>query len=214
MDLGYDMANVDYGYVNGIAYTIVDTVSHVCAFVGLPDTHPFSSMTGEMIPLEVHGGITFKSYNVKRFPYPNLMWIGWDYAHFGDYTGYMSKLDIVGSDDIKHTFEMVHVDVMDTIKQIIKFDKESNNLIRKQIMDKINTGVEQRAAKRTLEIMKENVMKFRLDEVLKEKIASLSKQKAPFTDEQCSYIDGLYERYMKLGGFPSVGVKHDYVKKY
>ena len=81
-------------------------------------------------------------------------------------------------------------------------------------MDKINTGVEQRAARRTLDIMKENVMKFPIDTDLKEKIASFSKQKTPFTDDQCSYIDGLYEKYMKLGGFPSVGVKHDYVKKY
>jgi hypothetical protein len=127
MNLEDDKANVDYGYVNGIAYTIVDTGSHACAYVGVPDTHPFSGMTDETIPLEVHGGITYKSYNVRRFPYPNLMWIGWDYAHHGDYTGYTSKLGIVGSDNTKHTFEMVHVDVMDAIKQIIKFDKESNN---------------------------------------------------------------------------------------
>lgn len=79
-------------------------------------------------------------------------------------------------------------------------------------MEKINTGVEQRGAKRTLQIMKENVMKFRVTEDLKEKIHSFDKQKTPFTDEQCSYIDGLYEKYMKIGGFPSVGVKHDYKK--
>jgi len=130
VNLEDDKANVDYGYVNGIAYTIVDMGSHAYACVGVPDTHPFSGMTDETIPLEVHGGITYKSYNVKRFPYPNLMWIGWDYAHNEDYTEYTSKLGIVGSDDIrptKHTFEMVHVDVMDAIKQIIKFDKESNN---------------------------------------------------------------------------------------
>jgi len=81
-------------------------------------------------------------------------------------------------------------------------------------MEKPNTGVEQRAAKRTLSIIKENVMKFRLPDDFKETINSLDKAKGLFTEEQCSYIDGLYEKYMKFGGFPSVGVKHDYKKKY
>ena len=81
-------------------------------------------------------------------------------------------------------------------------------------MEKINTGVEQRAARRSLDIMKENVMKFKLSPDLKQKINSFNGQKTPFTDEQCSFIDGLYEQYMKQGGLPSIGVKHDYKKKY
>lgn len=80
-------------------------------------------------------------------------------------------------------------------------------------MEKINTGVEQRAAKRTLEIINENTMKFKLPETFKNKVDSFSKQKTPFTDEQMSYIDGLYEKYMNYGGLPSVKVKHDFKKK-
>lgn len=125
LNLPADQATVDYGYVDGVAYTIVDTGSHPCAYIGLPDTHPFASMTDEMIPLEVHGGITYKSYS-NRFPYPDLMWIGWDYAHYGDYTGYSNELGNTGSDEVKHTFKMVLADVMDTIKQIKEYKNGQN----------------------------------------------------------------------------------------
>jgi len=80
-------------------------------------------------------------------------------------------------------------------------------------MAKINTGVEQRAAKATLEVINENKMKFKLPPEFKNKIESFSKQKTPFTDNQLSYIDGFYEKYMNYGGLPSVKVKHDFKKK-
>lgn len=80
-------------------------------------------------------------------------------------------------------------------------------------MEKIKTGVEQRAARKTLDIINENTMDFKLPEDFKKKIGSFSNQKTPFTDEQMSYIDGLYEKYMNFGGLPSVKVKHDFKKK-
>jgi len=80
-------------------------------------------------------------------------------------------------------------------------------------MEKLKTGVEQRAARESLKLMTENVMKFKLPDTFKYKIASFNKQKKQFTEEQCSYIDGLYEKYMGYGGFPSVKVKHDFKKK-
>lgn len=80
-------------------------------------------------------------------------------------------------------------------------------------MEKIKTGVEQRAARATLTLILDNKMKFKLPNDFLSKIRSLSNQKGDFTDNQMSYIDGLYEKYMKYGGLPSVKVKHDFKRK-
>ena len=80
-------------------------------------------------------------------------------------------------------------------------------------MEKINTGVEQRAAKATLSVIIENEMNFKLPEDFKHKVESFNRQKNPFTDNQLSYIDGFYEKYMNYGGLPSVKVKHDFRKR-
>lgn len=70
--------------------------------------------------------------------------------------------------------------------------------------------IEQQLARKTLKIMKDNVMRFDLNDDLRRTINSLFYQKTEFTEEQLSYIDGVYEKYMKAGGFPSISVKHDY----
>lgn len=81
-------------------------------------------------------------------------------------------------------------------------------------MEKINTGVEQRLARANLKLMIENKMKFNIPADLKSKIKSMDAVQGNFTDNQLSYIDGLYEQYMKAGGFQSVGVKHDFKRKF
>ena len=75
----------------------------------------------------------------------------------------------------------------------------------------INTGKPQalRLAKQTLELIIENKMGFKLPNDFKETVYSLHGQKEPFTDNQLSFIEGLYEKYFKLGGFQSASVKHD-----
>jgi len=80
-------------------------------------------------------------------------------------------------------------------------------------MEKIKTGVEQRTARATLKLIIDNEMKFKLPADFLRTINNLNRQKSDFTDNQLSYIDGLYEKYMKHGGLPSVKVKHDFKRK-
>jgi predicted AAA+ superfamily ATPase len=72
--------------------------------------------------------------------------------------------------------------------------------------------LEQELARRTLSIISKNEMNFRLDQAFKNTVRSFSNVKGDFTPEQLSMIDGLYEKYMKFGGFPSISVKHDFKK--
>lgn len=74
--------------------------------------------------------------------------------------------------------------------------------------------LEQKTAKGVLEIIIENKMKFKLDPPFLKIVNSMFDQKPDFTPNQLSYVDGLYEKYMKAGGYGSIAVKHDIKKKY
>jgi hypothetical protein len=74
--------------------------------------------------------------------------------------------------------------------------------------------LEQKTAKQVLDLIIENKMKFKLAASFLKTVKSMYNQKEEYTPNQLSYIDGLYEKYMKAGGFESVQVKHDMKKKY
>ena len=73
--------------------------------------------------------------------------------------------------------------------------------------------IEQRTAKGNLKIILDNVMKFPLKKTFQVKVKLINSQKTEFTDNQLSLIDGLYEKYMKAGGFGSVSIKHDFKRR-
>jgi len=73
--------------------------------------------------------------------------------------------------------------------------------------------IEQRIARGNLKIIIDNIMKFPLKETFQSKVNSFNSQKGEFTSNQLSLVDGLYEKYMKAGGFGSIGVKHDFKRK-
>ena len=73
--------------------------------------------------------------------------------------------------------------------------------------------IEQKTAKTTLNLIRENKMEFKLNTEFLKKVISLDEEKKTFTPNQLSFIDGLYEKYMKAGGFESITVKHDFKRK-
>jgi len=73
--------------------------SHPCAYIKLPADHPFSKLftQDDIYDLEseidcqlnnaVHGGITLAGTELTYDGKSEVgYWIGWDYAHWGDYT--------------------------------------------------------------------------------------------------------------------------------
>ena len=71
-------------YTNGIRFIILRGPSALCAYVGVPLSHPLASFHYDDIPLECHGGLTFSGEGDKWRP-KDFYWYGWDYGHAGDW---------------------------------------------------------------------------------------------------------------------------------
>jgi len=87
--------------------------THFCAYVRIPKEHPFYKVPYYRIPIDCHGGLTFSDFTdfapLKKLVYDSTFhgffwsgkwvkeniqkgyWIGWDYAHFGDWMPYMPE---------------------------------------------------------------------------------------------------------------------------
>lgn len=126
---GHSCSNLDYGIIDGYAFCITDTGTHPCAYIGLDYKHPLAKWGEEDLDaaIDVHGGITFTSIGATRFPYDRY-WIGWDYAHFGDYSGY-TEHNRFFNEAKRWLYEEVLKEVLSAIKQIkeltIKLEKSN-----------------------------------------------------------------------------------------
>lgn len=85
---------LDTGYCLGFLYYILSLGTHPTAYIKIPEDHKYYKKDYEdidvNIDLGVHGGLTYS----KSFLYIDKnkkidgWFIGWDYAHYGDYTGF------------------------------------------------------------------------------------------------------------------------------
>lgn len=81
------------GESNGFPWGIVSYGVHPCAYVGVTDEHPLwrkDSMDEECFAVNCHGGVTYGgSYDEIA---KGRWFLGWDYAHLGDYSGSSAKI--------------------------------------------------------------------------------------------------------------------------
>lgn len=71
-----------HGFYNKIEYWVINYGNHPCAYLGFPEGHKFYNKHYDDLEIDCHGGLTFSG--MKGFS--NKWLIGWDYAHFLDYT--------------------------------------------------------------------------------------------------------------------------------
>jgi len=74
---------VAFGEIKRFTFKIVDYGSHPCAYVGCPLDHPVA--TSDDFDVNCHGGLTFAQQGDGELFDEELYWIGWDYAHGGDF---------------------------------------------------------------------------------------------------------------------------------
>ena len=108
------------GDLEGYHYAILNLGTHPTAYVELKKERP--TIESDIV---VHGGITF---NGKAYWSNNDTkdYIGWDYAHCGDYLGtdeVMAKYGICYPENKKWTTQEVYEDVKSVVKQLIVLDK-------------------------------------------------------------------------------------------
>jgi len=118
------------GKYMGYQFYIMNLGTHPTAYIEIPETSKFFGKTYDEIydmetDIDVHGGLTY-SRNHLLGGEENTWFIGWDYAHAGDYAGYSEmypELSRLSIHDKKWTTEEIFEDVVRAIEQI----KEENN---------------------------------------------------------------------------------------
>jgi hypothetical protein len=91
----------------GYPCAIVRRGVYLCGYVGLFDSHKYYGKQCEDIYAYAHGGLTYSEMD------SGLWVIGFDCAHAGDYTGYLSD-----DDDIYRDMEYVEKQIMLLVDQI------------------------------------------------------------------------------------------------
>lgn len=87
-----------YGFYKGYEFRILNLGPHPTAYVNIPANHPcFGKSYNEIydygIDIDVHGGLTYSNQKLRtESDYLVGWWIGWDYAHYDDYSGFEETL--------------------------------------------------------------------------------------------------------------------------
>lgn len=116
------------GEYKGYQFYVLNFGAYPTAYVEIPKTSKlfnkhyleYSSMD---IDIEVHGGITFSADHLQNIRKDTWI-IGWDYAHGGDYLGFLDILpdDLKLSEGMekKWTTEEILENVFNVIEQVIE----------------------------------------------------------------------------------------------
>ena len=75
----------------GYRYIILSMGTHPTAYIEIPKGHILDGKDGDELDINVHGGITYSRHEMYGIKTDNW-YIGWDYAHLGDYLGYEEEL--------------------------------------------------------------------------------------------------------------------------
>lgn len=110
---------LDKGTYKGYDYLIVSYGTHPCCYIRIPSDSPWYKHDYEDIDLCVHGGLTFAHFfskeSAKSFGIsPDDWYIGWDYSHYEDYSGYLNNIGAR-----KWTTEMLLDEVHRAIEDLI-----------------------------------------------------------------------------------------------
>ena len=93
----YKREILDTGYCYGLVYYILNLGMHPTAYIQIPSNHrlygkDYDEIYNE-VDIDVHGGITYTNDHLYISDNQKIdgWFIGWDYAHYGDYAGYEEK---------------------------------------------------------------------------------------------------------------------------
>ena len=112
---------LDKGTIKGFEYFILSLGSHPTAYVKIPKDHKYYKLGYDDIPIDCHGGLTFAStdFSFNPMDIKDSWWVGWDYAHSGDW--YDSTISLPGDIDRKKwTTEEILKEVKKVINQLVK----------------------------------------------------------------------------------------------
>lgn len=106
------------GTYKGLDYIILSLGTHPTAYVRVPKTHPYFRKGYDNVDIRCHGGLTFASDRVAKEK-KHGWWLGWDYAHLGDYSGYEMRGGLGDWNDYKWSTEEILTEVKEVIDQLL-----------------------------------------------------------------------------------------------
>lgn len=71
-------------------FVILNLGTHPTAYVRIPKNNKYYEKGYDDIEVECHGGLTFarQDFHFNPIVVKDSWWIGWDYAHYDDYSDY------------------------------------------------------------------------------------------------------------------------------
>ena len=111
-------------------FYILNLGTHPTAYIEIPKTSKlfgkgYDEIYDMGIDIDVHGGLTYSDAKLRNIK-ENSWFIGWDYAHAGDYVGYsMNYPELFGLSIYKKkwTTEEIFEDVVNCIEQMIGMEE-------------------------------------------------------------------------------------------
>lgn len=104
------------GEYRGIPFYVLSLGTHPCAYVNIAQS---GIMTIDPNDISCHGGVTYTSNRLATVEHEGTF-IGWDYAHWGDYNGYLGATNGYASvDDKRWTTEEIVAECENVIDQIL-----------------------------------------------------------------------------------------------
>ena len=111
----YQRELLERGVYEGYEYFVISFGTHPCGYVKLNGNR-------NDFDVSCHGGITYREGYLKLSDNETLKgnFIGWDYAHFGDYMGY----DEEWCGGVRYTTEEIVNECKYVIRQLKEIDNE------------------------------------------------------------------------------------------
>lgn len=120
------------GEYNNFKYYVLNLGTHPCAYIDVTDTKLVGMEFGDIYyktKIECHCGFTYsRNYLTSVDESGKRYYIGWDYAHYGDYIGYetMFPSELIMGSKMYNTAEMVQ-ECKNVINQIVEYLQEEEN---------------------------------------------------------------------------------------
>ena len=112
---------LEEGTYKGYDYVIVSYGTHPCAYVEMPKDSPYFGLEYSELEdvIHCHGGLTYSGELDHIYENDHRWFMGWDYAHAGDYAGYDILFNYSSREkDKKWTTEEIHEEVLNVIDQL------------------------------------------------------------------------------------------------
>lgn len=109
----------------GVHYYIISYGTHPCAYIEVPRNHPYYGKGYLELDniFSVHGGFTYSNDYLRTSDSTKIVsswFLGWDYAHLGDYMGFYEDSKIKNELLKKWTVEEIILECKKAIKELLE----------------------------------------------------------------------------------------------